>query len=229
MSDIRNYLIGEANKIEGYLAKNADGRSRAEHDLKAIRALYDAFGTDRAQLLPADVRSAGQELGLHVGSLFIAPPQIASAAEVRRYVGVMRALVDQANHQAVLGVQLADRLDPEGAHVRQQATTVTMQLPAGVRAVDIQQSACRHCQAEIYRGGEGMAWLHSTGGEALCGEDQYAEPACACTQEAANWWCQVEGHKASAYPIEPAVAIPGATSAQVTRDDTSQQDGGADA
>lgn len=141
-TDLKALLTRRITELAEYTAKIHEQRALARGYLTTSEGLLDQAARDLtetnitlawltgAPLMPADITTDG--IGLSIGGLVLAPPADATADQVRRHAGVMRELYAQATHAARAAQDLADDLDPQGAHVRGQAITPTGNLPVYV-------------------------------------------------------------------------------------------------
>lgn len=170
-----------------------DGHLR---NLMHLRSLYTG---DAAELTPGDVQSADDVIGISIGGLQIGPPEDATEDELAEYAATMRALFDQANHQAVLATtalnerrQRAEQPPVNGVLVatgpRDTEAMPAIEAPAAngdaqstVHA-EIREGQCIHCHGKIVDLGGGP--VHEVNARPVCYADdpqspyaQFADPS----------------------------------------------------
>lgn len=129
VQNIKKYidqLNGDRDRAQRLIDNTVPVLGQAERDLnEALAAIGILFG-QTAPLAPRDIRSEEHVLGLQVGPLKMGPPNYdVPSRDLDFYRATMRALADQANHQArLVGDELARR---EQAATEQ--TTAFPQVP----------------------------------------------------------------------------------------------------
>lgn len=163
--------------LETELADLRDELAGTEEHLHAIQSLRALTSGDFTMLAPGQIASSDGVLGLSVGPMQLAPPDGATIADLRLYAGTLRAIYDQALHQArLVGDTISER-----EHRAVQANRPTGELRVEEIAADmaspdpaeIQPSqnpramACASCGTGVVRDSAGW-WVHVITGDQDC-------------------------------------------------------------
>ncbi|MFC5184402.1 hypothetical protein [Actinomadura harenae] len=151
-----------ARDVAASFKANAAAKDRqadtAEAEARQLRNVIALLTGEFAPLAPGDITS-GDDLGLAIGLLRIAPPDDASTADLRLYLGTVRRVYELAMHQSRV---TADEIHRREGH----ATLVTGELPPLEIAANLATPPaeavplCAHCDRAVEEAPFG-GWVHS--------------------------------------------------------------------